>query len=63
MFGAVETVIGCVPGVVGRGNGTGGGGCTALTMIGGLGPGAVKAGNKSAAVGAVPDPVANCGCG
>jgi hypothetical protein len=30
MFGAVEIVIGCVPGVVGKGSGTGGGGCAAL---------------------------------
>jgi hypothetical protein len=30
MVGTVEMVIGVVPGVVGKGSGTGGGGCTAL---------------------------------
>jgi hypothetical protein len=33
MFGAVETVIGCVPGVVGS-SGMGGGGADVIMMIG-----------------------------
>jgi hypothetical protein len=61
--------MGAIPGVVGIGNGggiqTGGapggeGGvvtfCVALTTIGGLAPGAVKAGNRLAAVGTVALP-------
>jgi hypothetical protein len=62
--------MGAIPGVVGMGNGgatqTGGvpggdGGvvtfCVALTTMGGLAPGAVKEGNRLAAVGTVPLPV------
>jgi hypothetical protein len=69
MFGAVEIVIGLTPGVVGSGGGGGAthvaptaAACVAFNTIGGLGPAAVKAGNIAAAVGAVPEPEANCGC-
>lgn len=64
--------MGDVPGVVGSGRGGGAthvggapggeGGkvmfCAELTTIGGLGPAAVKAGNRLAAVGEVPLPLA-----
>ena len=67
MVGTVEITTAYIPGVVGRG-GSGGWtqtgvfvSCAALMTIGGLAPAAVKAGNRLAAVGTVPLPVAYCG--